>query len=131
MHREAKVKKGVVRQSVLAYVALAAFLSAMVIGAHGHFCADGLEPPVSIHFDNLGGHPPHGGDQSLHQDADADVVPDGIINFFKVDLPALLPTLLLLLIWFVVVRCQQSPFNAPLPWSIPLSIRPPLRAPPQ
>lgn len=124
------MKKGVVRHSVLVYFALVAFLSAMLIGAHGHFCMDGLEPPLSVHFDNLEGHPLHGGDLSLHQDADAEVVPDGIIHFFKISWSALLPTLLLFLIWFAVVRCRQSSFNVPPPWSIPLSIRPPLRAPP-
>ncbi len=125
------MNKGVVRQSILAYFALVTFLSAMLVGAHGHFCMDGLEPPVSVHFDNLEGHPLHGGDQSLHQDADTDVVPDGVINFFKVDLSALLPTLLLILFWFAVVRPQILSFNFPPPWSIPFSIRPPLRAPPQ
>ena len=126
-----KVKKDVVRQSVLVYFALVAFVSALLIGAHGHFCPDGLEPPVSVHFDNLEGHPPHGGDQSLHQDADTKVVPEGVVNFFKVDLSALLPTLLLLLFWFATVHPRSLSFNFPPRWSIPLSIRPPLRAPPQ
>lgn len=119
------------RQSLFAYFALLTFLSALLVGAHGHYCFDGLESPVSVHFDNLAGHPPHDSNQPLHTDADTDVVPEGLVNLFKVELPAAVATLVVLVLLLAIARPLQFSLNFPPVWLTPLSIRPPLRAPPQ
>jgi len=41
-------------------------------------CLDGQEPAVSLHFENLDGHPDHSGDKQVHNDFDYQITQDVI-----------------------------------------------------
>ena len=60
------------RSHQFAFVALALWLLSSWAGAHGHFCFDGQEPPVSVHMGVMGEHLEHHADED-HQDADVDL----------------------------------------------------------
>ncbi len=74
------------------------------MGAHGHFCFDGEEPPVSIHLDNVG---IHGHDaSSSHNDIDVDLSQSVIAKLLKFD--SSLPLLLAAIVVFWVI--PPTPF---------------------
>lgn len=77
------------RSYQFAFVALALWLLSSWAGAHGHFCFDGQEPPVSVHMHALSDHPEHHADED-HQDADVDWAQSAIAKLSKLELGAIL-----------------------------------------
>ena len=102
-----------------------------------HFCADGSEPPISMHIGDDGihdlDHPKGVGVSALVSDSDLSVAGDALVKKFDVgvDLPILAIAFALLL--FVVatvrsVRFDRGPLFVRV--SDPTLLRPPLRGPP-
>lgn len=118
------------RQPKIAFLALFFWLFASASGVHGHYCYDGAEPPVSVHFDLVDGDQDnsHSAD---HQDFDSKPMEMTLLKLLSIDLPFLALALLLICLW-PVIRVQYSAyFNTALVKSNPTGIRPPLRAPPK
>lgn len=55
-------------QNIVGFLAVLALVSVNIGDIHSHFCLDGQEPAVSLHFENLNGHPEHIGDEQAHND---------------------------------------------------------------
>ena len=113
-----------------AFVALLLWLLGSWLGAHGHFCFDGQEPPISVHvyLEGLHDHEHHP-DDAAHQDTDVELTQLAIAKFSKIDLGLALLAVLALLI---VLRPQgiiANHYRVPLPPKT-AHIWPPLRAPP-
>ena len=130
------------RHKAFVYAALLLWLFATGSGMHGHFCFDGMEPPVSVHFDLLSEHDNHpaADDQDHHNDInhhsaghkDMDSKP-ALLDVLKLSNPDLhfLATLLLLVIVWPAIRGQKFHLsNTPSAWRSIVGLRPPLRAPP-
>jgi hypothetical protein len=60
-------------QNILNVLAVFAFLLVNVGDIHSHMCLDGQEPAVSVHFENLNGHPEHVGDEQEHNDIENEI----------------------------------------------------------
>ncbi|MEN0037311.1 MAG: hypothetical protein AAGC78_09590 [Cellvibrio sp.] len=110
-----------------AFAALVLWLLSSWLGAHGHFCFDGQEPPVSVHMHMLGDHPPHHADED-HQDADVDLLQSAIAKV-KLDQSLILLAVVALLLVFKPTRVLVSHYSPFVPAHIPFA-RPLLRAPP-
>jgi hypothetical protein len=110
-----------------AFLALALWLLGNWAGAHGHFCFDGQEPPVSVHMDVMDGHLEHHGNE-VHQDADIELDQTLLAKLGKIELGLILfaAALLLLILPKPVFTCIYHPFYP----RISLHRRPLLRAPP-
>ncbi|MES2626013.1 MAG: hypothetical protein V4628_12095 [Pseudomonadota bacterium] len=54
------------------HAALLLLVLAGVGNIHSHQCLDGQEPAVSVHFENLSGHPDHEGDE-VHVDVETEL----------------------------------------------------------
>ena len=105
------------------------WLFASLSGMHGHYCFDGQEPPVSVHFDLMGSHD-HADTDEDPRDFDSKSMSVTILKLLSLNLLFIAAALLLLIIW-PVVRGQNSPyFNSPSTWLTVTGLRPPLRAPP-
>jgi len=126
MNRLFLKEKNVVRAAFLLVVAL---FYAPMSGAANHYCFDGMEPPVSIHFDNLTGHDGHD-DEKGHVDLEKLLLDDNLVGKFS-DLVALPET------GTVVEQAHYEPASLlPVSDFIPVhsycwQLNPPLRAPPQ
>ena len=97
-----------------------------------HYCFDGQEPPVSVHFEKLNGHPDHQDQDQQHSDVDREVLSDILLTKLPdQDQPLFLSALLFLFAFVAPSRQQASPDNISLHWQVPTSLRPPLRAPPR
>jgi disulfide bond formation protein DsbB len=116
------------RSHQFAFVALALWLLGSWLGAHGHFCFDGQEPPVSVHMHMLGDHPEHHADED-HQDADVDLLQSAIAKLTKLDQSLLLLAVVALLLVFQRTPIPASHYSPFVPVHIPFA-RPLLRAPP-
>lgn len=103
--------------------------------AHAHLCADGKEPPVSIHLGNCGAHPcdgepsvDHGGDKNVQ--IGGDVVLKKAPSFADPPMPALLAYAF---DFDFVAPCSKERILIE-PNSVrvepPAYLRPPLRGPP-
>lgn len=112
----------------LAFLALAFWLLSNWAGAHGHFCFDGQEPPVSVHMDVMGGHLEHHGNE-VHQDADIDLVQSALAKLSKIDLGLVLLAALALALLILPTPIFTSAYRAFYP-RVSLHWRPLLRAPP-
>ena len=112
----------------LAFVALAFWLLSNWAGAHGHFCFDGQEPPVSVHMDVMGGHLEHHGDE-VHQDADIELTQSALAKLSKIDLGLILLAALALALLILPTPVFTSAYRAFYP-RVFLYWRPLLRAPP-
>lgn len=113
---------------LFAFLALALWLLGNWMGAHGHFCFDGQEPPVSVHMHMLGEHPEHHADEG-HQDADLELGTSVVAKLGKIDLGLVLLAALVLIflrlpgaVFGKICRCFYP--------SLSLFWRPLLRAPP-
>ena len=115
-------------QFQFAFVALVCWLLGSWLGAHGHFCFDGQEPPVSVHMHMLGDHPEHHDDEA-HQDADVDLLQSAIAKLTKLDQSLLLLAVVALLLVFQRTPILVSHYSPFVPVHIPFSL-PLLRAPP-
>lgn len=110
-------------------ILLLTLLVIRVGGAVSHYCFDGLEPSVTVHFDNLNGHIEHQ-DELAHNDIERMVLSDNLLSsVFELDS-------LLILCAFLMLGLLYFPFK---PSSIPIfgihfqnlkTLLPPLRAPP-
>lgn len=108
------------------FLAACIWLCVSVLGAYGHFCLDGKEPPVSVHMgvDQEAHHQP----DEQHMDMEVQLSKIAPLKIFKIDVPLLLTVLVLLLL---VVAAKPVEFLYQAPYSrLFLRIRPPLRAPP-
>lgn len=99
-------------------------------GMHGHYCFDGSEPPVSVHFDLMGDHEQGEHSEAGHRDLDSKPMEMTFLKLLSLDLPFLAAALLLLIIWPLVGGQNFTYFNAPSTWLTITGLRPPLRAPP-
>lgn len=99
-------------------------------GMHGHYCFDGSEPPVSVHFDLMGDHEQGEHSEAGHRDLDSKPMEMTFLKLLSLDLPFLAAALLLLIIWPLVGGQNFPYFNAPSTWLTITGLRPPLRAPP-
>ncbi len=117
------------RQSVaIALVALLVSLSAG--GAALHFCLDGIEPPVTVHFENLSGHVDHDTDSS-HNDFERQALSDNVLpKVFGLDLAKILLTCLFLILPRVNHDQPIVYLSLDKP-TAPAAFLPPLRAPPR
>ena len=111
-----------------AYVALLVWLFASLSGMHGHYCFDGKEPPVSVHFDMVSEH--EHADEAEHNDFDSKASAFAMLKIFNLDLPFLAAALCVLLVWPLVRRQAYAIANTPYSWLVVTNLRPPLRAPP-
>jgi hypothetical protein len=111
-----------------AFLALAFWLLSNWAGAHGHFCFDGQEPPVSVHMDVMGGHLDHHADE-VHQDADIDLAQSALAKLSKIDLGLVLLAALALALLILPTPIFTSAYRAFYP-RVSLYWRPLLRAPP-
>lgn len=102
---------------------------------HGHYCFDGKEPPVSVHFDVMDSHNagPLDSHSTEHMDKHKDIDnPSEAINLlklFNLDLPFLIAALLLVF-WPQISRQVFGVVQPPSTWITLTGLRPPLRAPP-
>lgn len=119
------------RKAVLHTAALILVL-ALVGNINSHYCFDGQEPPVTVHFENINGHPGHESQDQKHSDVDREVLSDILLTKLPdQDQPLFLSALLFLFVFVAPSRQQTSPDNVSPYWQIPTSLRPPLRAPPR
>lgn len=119
----------IMRYKTVAFLALIFWLLSNWVGAHGHFCFDGQEAPVSVHMDVMGGHDVEHSADEQHQDADIDLTQSALTKLGQVDFGLLLLAcfvFVLLIILSCVSGCTYRTFYPQLPphWC------PPLRAPP-
>jgi hypothetical protein len=112
-----------------AFAALVFWLLSSWAGAHGHFCFDGQEPPISVHM-HLDGHEVHDHHpDEVHQDADIELGQSVLAKLSKVDLGlALLAALALVLL--ILPRALFPPVYPGFYPSRSPHWRPLLRAPP-
>lgn len=115
-----------------AFMALLLWLLGNLLGAHGHFCFDGQEPPLSVHV-HLDGHHSHEhghhADDSEHLDADVELLQLVIAKIGKIDIALLLLAVLCLLLAIRPHRIIPWVYRPFFPASEP-HLRPHLRAPP-
>lgn len=112
-----------------AFLALAFWLLSNWAGAHGHFCFDGQEPPISVHV-HLDGHEVHDHHpDEVHQDADIELTPSALAKLSKIDLGLVLLAALALALLILPTPIFTSAYRAFYP-RISLHWRPLLRAPP-
>ena len=116
------------RYHFLTYLALLLWLIVSWSGAHGHFCFDGQEPPVSVHMDLVGAHIEHDADEQ-HRDADIDFNQLVTAKLVKIELPLLLAALLLLVFLLAPIARPYFFYRCYKPQGCN-GLRPPLRAPP-
>lgn len=117
------------RYKTIAFLALAFWLLSNWAGAHGHFCFDGQEPPVSVHMDVMGGHDAEHHADEQHQDADIDLTQSAVTKLGKIDLGLVLLAVLAFTLLILTSPTRISAYRVFYP---PLSYHwcPPLRAPP-
>lgn len=109
------------------YAALLFWLFASASGMHGHYCYDGMEPPVSVHFDLLSSH----SDDDNVGHKDIDTKPQiSALKVTNLDLPFLAALFLLVIIWPTVRGQRYALSKTPSSWLTVTGLRPPLRAPP-
>lgn len=118
-------------QNILNVLAVFAFFMVNVGDIHSHFCLDGQEPTVSLHFENLNGHPEHVGDEEPHNDFESEIFlkslktkSSDISNLFLTVSDTDMPSA------YVYSIKVSSKFDEALLPQKPASILPPLRAPP-
>ena len=121
--------KNLFHRKTFVYAALLFWLFASASGMHGHYCFDGLEPPVSVHFDVLNDHDDHI-DTVAHKDIDTKPAQSTALKILSIDLTCLAVALLLAIVWLVLRNTQYPLAVTPLTKSLLTGLRPPLRAPP-
>lgn len=117
------------RYKTIAFLALALWLLSNWAGAHGHFCFDGQEPPVSVHM-HLDGHEVHDHHpDEVHQDADIELTQSALAKLSKIDLGLVLLAALALALLILPTPVYTSAYRSFYP-RVFLYWRPLLRAPP-
>ena len=120
------------RSYQFAFIALALWLLSNWAGAHGHFCFDGQEPPISVHM-HLDGHEVHDHHpDEVHQDADIELPQSALAKLSKIDLGlvllAALALLLLILPASIFTKAYRRFYPPPSLYWRPLLRAPPLTA---
>lgn len=119
-------------RAIFLNTAIFVLLFTIIGDVHGHYCADGQEPAVSFHFENIDGHPDHDIEELEHNDFEKEldlklvlvktkvVNDDALTNFVNLflDLPPQL---------FNFSPVMETSFNK----NESSLLHPPLRAPPQ
>ncbi|MFO1387989.1 hypothetical protein [Cellvibrio sp.] len=124
--------KKLVHHKKYAYIALLIWFIASLTGMHGHYCFDGGEPPVSVHFDVVDGPDvDHNALGKVHIDVDNNPAQASAIKVFNLDLPFLALALFLVFVWPVIRGQHYNLSNTPSAWLTVTGLRPPLRAPPK
>jgi len=116
-------------KSAVIYLLLLVFLSLRVGGAVAHYCFDGLEPPVTVHFDNLNGHLDHDHEPG-HVDVEKEVLSDNLIGKL-IDFDSLLGFVALFI--FALSALSRGPLklsSVRSHYTNPQYYLPPSRAPP-
>lgn len=117
--------KKLFHRKAFVYAALLFWLFASASGMHGHYCFDGMEQPVSVHFDLLSSH----NDDVGHKDIDSN--PQiSVLKVIYLGLPFLIALSLLAIIWCIVCGQQYTLYKTPVSGLSVTPLRPPLRAPP-
>lgn len=98
---------------------------------HNHVCLDGQEPPATVHFENLGGHPDHP-DDGTHADVENELIPQVLLTkTLDQDTPLFLTAVALVV---VEVRPLQRPLyiatDERIVYHHPSDLLPPSQAPP-
>jgi hypothetical protein len=128
LFRQDGLRSPVKLSNKIACVAFFFWLFGSWMGAHGHFCFDGQEPPLSFHMDMIDDHPTHDANEQ-HHDIDVDIQQPGLAKLIKVDLTfALIAAFFLFVLW----SCVHTFFPH---YSVPFDLnthrlRPPSQAPP-
>jgi hypothetical protein len=117
------------RHTKLIYLLLVFWLFASASGMHGHYCLDGQEPPVSVHFDVIDAHDHNNEHLETHKDIDNKPMAVSLLKLFNLDLPFLIAALLLVF-WPQLSRQAYGVSQPPSSWITLTGLRPPLRAPP-
>jgi hypothetical protein len=120
-----------------AFLALTLWLLSNWAGAHGHFCFDGQEPPISVHMhlDGYEVHDHHADEMhdhhpdEVHQDADIELTQSALTKLSKIDLGLILLAALALALLIPPTPVFISAYRTFYP-PISLYWRPLLRAPP-
>lgn len=124
--------KKLIHQKKYAYIALFIWFIASLTGMHGHYCFDGTEPPVSVHFDAVDGpDADHDALSKMHVDVDNNPAQTSAIKVLNADLPLFALALFLVFVWPVIRGQQYDLSKTPSSWLTVIGLRPPLRAPPQ
>lgn len=116
-------------QHSIVYGLLTVLLILWTGGAVAHYCFDGLEPPVTLHFDSLNGHDDHEYEPG-HVDAEKPALSANLLSkIFELDLGILLLTTFLI----ELLGFNNAPIKLrelALPPRFQRALLPPLRAPP-
>ncbi len=75
--RQTRLRTGRAKTALLLLLSLVCLPAS---GAASHYCFDGLEPPVSIHFDNFSGHDDHDDEEAQHVDLEKPVLDDNLVS---------------------------------------------------
>jgi len=113
----------------ISYAILLIWLIVSLGGMHGHYCFDGKEPPMSVHFDLVDAYDENHND-SGHKDYDNKPLSSTLVKLFDLDMPFLFAALLVLALWPISRGTEYAISKTPLSWLNIVSLRPPLRAPP-
>lgn len=117
------------KRSVTAFLLLFAFLMLPVGGAASHYCFDGQEPLVSVHFDNFSGHEDHT-EEARHVDAEKRLLAENVVGkVFQFD-PGIPVSTSIAEDTFEIARIVAVPELPTLDYVGPWLHSPPLRAPP-
>jgi hypothetical protein len=117
------------KSTMIIYGLLVVLLTLWVGGAVSHYCIDGLEPPVTVHFDNLNGHVEHDA-SSGHNDFEKSALSDNLLTkFIELGIQQFLVILFILSMPFVKAR-KINLLEVMQKYATPQVILPPLRAPP-
>lgn len=104
-----------------------------IADAHAHLCADGKEPPTSIHFGDGGAHPcddgqtnDHAGDKNVQLGADVVLKKAPFLEH------PWMPAFVAFAFDFTAPRSNETILNEPLTIRVAAAahLRPPLRGPP-
>ena len=104
-----------------------------VADAHAHLCADGKEPPVTIHLGDGGVHPCDDGQSNDHAgDKNVQIGSDGLLKKASPLADPLMPAVIAVAFDFAARPSNEVILVAPLTVRVEALayIRPPLRGPP-
>lgn len=106
-------------------------IGARISGAHWHLCYDGQEPPIEIHVGDaaLG----DGNDHPGYEDADLNLVDDGITKILSAGLDMAMLFAFFVLLWRLPNHARSVPtsqYRVPLFPTDPRLLLAPPRAPP-
>lgn len=114
---------------VLARVLIVVLTCLWFGGIVQHYCLDGMEPDISLHFENLSGHVEHS-EESGHNDFERKALTDNLLpKSYELGIQ-LFSLLLIIIAQLKQVLVQHHQLQQARYISSPHSLRPPLRAPP-